>query len=411
MNFIYGIGIRIYTLLVLIVSPFNKKAKEMIIGRRGLLKRIKKEVNRDDNLIWIHAASLGEFEQGRPLIEKIKQSHPEYKIMLTFFSPSGYNLRKNYELADYVYYLPFDYKWSAKKFIKYTNPKIVFFIKYEYWVNFLTELERKSIPTYVVSAIFRDDQIFFNKYIGWWFRNLLNKFTQIYVQNSDSKTLLNKYNIDRVTLSGDTRFDRVYEIATKAEELPIIENFKSDKRLIVAGSTWPKDEDFFVDYINKSSSKIKFIIAPHEIEVKRVNKLLNTIDKSVIKYSEIEGKDLSTYDVLIIDNIGLLSRLYRYADFGYIGGGFGVGIHNILEAATFGLPIVFGPNYLKFKEANDLIYRGSAFSIESQNELNETFSKLLNDDVLLERLSNVSADYVNESRGSTELIINGSIGK
>jgi 3-deoxy-D-manno-octulosonic-acid transferase len=387
------------------VSLFgNQKAKLWIAGRRNIFEKLTGNLKPNEKRIWVHAASLGEFEQGRPIIEKIKSQYPEYKILVTFFSPSGYEVRKNYNGADYIYYLPADTLRNAKRFINLVKPEKVFFIKYEFWYNYLNTLKKQDIPVYLCSAIFRNNQLFF-KWYGGWYRKILHMFSHLFVQTQESKELLSSIRFTNVTITGDTRFDRVYDIALKAKEIPEVAAFVGVSQCLIAGSTWEPDEDLLSGYINASDLPLKYIIAPHEIHASHIERLEKSIHKKVIRYSTWKNNTTSEYDVLIIDNIGMLSSLYRYGQVSYIGGGFGKGIHNTLEAATFGLPIIFGPNYLKFQEAKDLIATGGAFSISTQNELNVKLDELFKDPIALCRAQRTAADYVKNNIGATEKIL------
>lgn len=402
----YLFGIKIFYFLMLIASLFNSKAKLWLIGRKGIINKLKSEINPQEKLAWFHCASLGEFEQGRALIESFKENHKDYKILVTFFSPSGYEVRKDYDKADYVYYLPLDTPKNAKQFLDAVNPSAIFFIKYEFWYFFLREIGKRQIPLYLVSGIFRKNQRFFKTY-AVQSRKMLKNFTHFFVQNKESQKLLQSINFDNVTVSGDTRFDRVYTLAQQAKNLSLIEKFKADKTTLVAGSTWKPDEEIIVKYINENPQKFKLIIAPHEIHKENINRLINSFRKEtrILRYSEANEDNILNADVLIIDSIGLLSSLYKYANIAYIGGGFGKGIHNTLEAATFGLPIIFGPNYLKFQEAKDLISIGAANSIDSGIKLNNLLDSLLvNNDEML-RKGNSSAAYILKQKGATDKII------
>ena len=404
MSFIYSALLGVYYFLILIASPFNVKARNWIQGRKGLLNKLEKVCLGNEKIVWFHSASLGEFEQGRPVIEELKKQRPELKILLTFFSPSGFEIRKNYKGADYIYYLPMDFKHNAKRFIDIINPVAAYFIKYEFWHNYLNELKRRQIPVYCFSSNFRPDQLFFKRY-GGWYRQVLYCFTHLYVQNQKSKDLLEKIGLKNVTVSGDTRFDRVFQIASQAKQLPAIEKFKNNFQVIIAGSTWPADEDLLVSYINQSELRCKFIIAPHELHSSNIEKLVSSISKKVIKYSETGQLRPEEYDVLIIDNIGMLSSVYQYGNVAYIGGGFGKGIHNILEAATFGLPIVFGSNFEKFQEAHDLVKNKGAYTISSFGQFKKIFDMLLSNTGTLQASSLVCKSYVADNTGSTNKIL------
>ncbi|MFW5821950.1 MAG: 3-deoxy-D-manno-octulosonic acid transferase [Tangfeifania sp.] len=405
MTFLYTTGIYFYTLISHLLSPFNTKARQFVKGRKNWSGKLTRQIETNARYIWVHCASLGEFEQGRPLIEAIKERHPEYRIILTFFSPSGYEIRKNYPLADIISYLPVDTPKNARKFIRITNPEKAFFVKYEYWYFYISELKKQNIPLYQVSAIFRESQLFFkeNRW-GKWYRELLHQFTHFFVQDKKSEELLASIGITNVSLAGDTRFDRVAAIAAGAKKLPLVEKFRGDSSLIVAGSTWKPDEEMLAAFIN-NGAYIKMIIAPHEVSATNINRLQQMLKTPSVLYSAAENEDLAAKQVLIIDSVGLLSSLYRYGDAAYIGGGFGVGIHNILEAATFGLPVIFGPNYQKFKEAVDLIKKGGAFTIKDFAELKAVLEKLLSNKKFLEKASAVNKEYVDENVGATFLII------
>ena len=405
MTLLYKIGIILYSIIVRLVSPFNEKARQFVRGRKNWKANLHNEVEKDARYIWFHCASLGEFEQGRPVIEEIKKQFPEFKIALTFFSPSGYEIRKNYEGADIISYLPLDTKPNAHTFIDIIKPEKVFFIKYEFWYFYITELKKQNIPLYIISAIFRENQQFFKNTIwGKWYRETLFKFEHFFVQNKTSAELLKSIGLNNISVAGDTRFDRVAEIVKAAKEIPVVEKFKGDSQLFIAGSTWKPDEELLIEFINQNPN-IKFIIAPHEVSESNINRIHQLLKTPAISFSKIDKTEIDNYQVLIIDSIGLLSSLYQYGNVAYIGGGFGVGIHNILEAATFGMPIIFGPNYKKFKEAVDLISNGGAFSITNFNELESTFNNLITDKKLLKNSSGNSKNYVTKNVGSTKFII------
>jgi len=405
MKFVYNTGIRAYTSAIKTASIFNNKAKLWVDGRKNIFTKLEADFKQNTaKIIWIHAASLGEFEQGRPLIEELKQKFPEKKILLTFFSPSGFEIRKNYEKADYIYYLPADTPKNANKFIEIVKPETVYFIKYEFWQNYLFTLYKQKIPTYLVSGIFRKEQMFFNK-SGKSYRKVLNYFTHLFVQNKTSLDLLKSIDINNVTISGDTRFDRVIDIANKTIELKKVAEFCDNKQIIIAGSSWQPDEELLAKYLNSTKFDIKLIIAPHEIKEQNIARIKKSINKNILLYSDIENSIPKDYDVLIINNIGLLSSLYKYANIAYIGGGFGVGIHNILEAATFGKPIVFGPKYKKFKEAVDLINLEAAFSISNYVEFESIFNRFLTDNKYLEKTSEISAKFVQNNAGAVKKIL------
>jgi 3-deoxy-D-manno-octulosonic-acid transferase len=405
MAILYDLAIRFYYFIILLVSPFNPKARLWLSGRKHLFERLRAEIDPEKPLVWFHASSLGEFEQGRPVIEAFREKRPDVKILLTFFSPSGYEIRKNYQGADYIFYLPLDTRKNAQKFVKLVKPQWVVFIKYDFWYNLLSVLSNKGIGIYLISAKFRSNQAFF-KFYGFWYKKLLTYFNHLFVQDQESVNLLLKINIDQVTLTGDTRFDRVVQIAANSKPISSIEKFTAGKFVIVCGSSWGKDEELIARYIENNNFNPSFIIAPHEINTGHIRGLQDRIHKNTILFSEMAtGKD-SEAEVLIIDNIGMLSSLYRYGQLAYIGGGFGAGIHNILEAAVYGIPVIFGPNYSKFREASELIALGGAFTISTYDGLENLFNTLQKDNDKLRSASTASKLYVNDNVGSTEKILN-----
>lgn len=410
MTILYNIAIYLYHLSIFIASFFNEKARKWIEGRKNIFKQIEKESfswrNSTDYLVWFHCASLGEFEQARPLIERLKNKSGnigDIKILISFFSPSGYEIRKNYPLADHVFYLPMDSASNAKKFINSFNPSLAIFVKYEFWFHYLQELNKKNIPVFLISASFRTEHLFF-KWYGGWFRNMLKKFTYIFVQNEISKKLLENINIES-TLSGDTRFDRVFETAKESEAIPLIEQFRRDKKVFIAGSTWPEDEEIMPGIPYKKYT-LKIIIAPHEIREARINSILHLFSAfKTLRFSQANEKNIEDAEVLVIDNIGMLSRLYRYGNIAYIGGGFGKSLHNILEAAAFGIPVLFGPNHQNFWEAKALMDAGGAFIVKNTAELNNKLSFLLHDEMILKIASEMSRNFVRSNTGATERIL------
>ena len=378
--------------------------KLFVDGRKEVFKEI--EVLRNQNTIWFHAASLGEFEQARPIIEEVKNNYKNYKILVTFFSPSGYEIRKNYNLADVICYLPLDSNSNAKKFVEIVNPKIAIFVKYEFWPNFLKELKNKNSTTILISGILREKQVFF-KWYGQFMRNALNSFDHFFVQDKNSKKLLESINFKNVTIAGDTRFDRVSRILTQDNSIDFINEFKENKYTIVAGSTWIQDEELIVDYINNHASKEeKFIIAPHNIKTDAILELQNSIEKATILYSKKENKDLTNYQVFIIDTIGILTKIYAAADIAYVGGGLKTGLHNILEPATFGIPVVIGNKYDKFKEAVDLVAANGCISISNQQEFTEVLLKLKTDPDFRKESGAINSNYIQENLGATKKIMN-----
>lgn len=409
MAFIYNLIIHSYHLLIHVSALFNKKAAQWVTGRKDIFKHLASQVDTSKPLAWFHCASLGEFEQGRPVIEAFAQAFPHYKILLTFFSPSGYAVRKNYPGADYIFYLPIDTRANARKFIHIAQPKVVFFIKYEYWFNYLIELNKRNIPLIGVSSIFRPGQRFFTWY-GQWQLSVLRSFEHFFVQNEASADLLKSAGISQFTLSGDTRFDRVAEIAGKAKAFPLIEIFKGDSRILIAGSTWPADEELILELIQEKPENLKFIIAPHEVHPERIEALMKKLPAESLRFSQLLDENARLAQILVIDNIGILSHLYQHSALAFIGGGFGVGIHNILEAATFGQPVIFGPNYQKFQEARELIERKGAFSVKSKSEFLQIAQQLLNEPSFLQSTSRICSDYVIEKKGATGKIIKYVIG-
>jgi len=400
MRFIYNFCIYIYGAFIYIASFFNHKAKLLSYGQRNVFKLLEKEIVPNSHYVWFHAASLGEFEQGRPVIEQLKKEQPNTKILLTFFSPSGYEIRKNYSGADIVCYLPLDTKKNALRFIKLVHPSKVVFVKYEFWPNFLQALQQSAVPVFSISAIFRPKQIFF-KWYGSWYKKLLTMFSHIFVQDKKSHDLLLSNGISNVSVAGDTRFDRVCDLHAQAKQLPLIEAFvKGSSNVIVAGSTWKKDEELLVQYL-KLHPECKLILVPHEIHANHISEISSLLEDKFIKYSEATNDIINTSNCLVVDVIGILSSIYRYGNVAYIGGGFGVGIHNTLEAAVYGVPVVFGPTYQKFREARELIKLGGAFSIANYESLENQLDALFTDKLA----GKIAGEYVTKNTGATEKII------
>ncbi len=403
MAFLYNIGIRTYTLAIRLASPFNEKAALWIKGRKNIQKKISTVNKGSHRLVWFHAASLGEFEQGRPVMEALKKEQPDTRILLTFFSPSGYEIRKNYAGADYIYYLPADTPRNARHFIESVQPDAAVFVKYEYWYNYLNQLNKRHIPTYLISAIFRKEQPFFKTW-GGLHRKMLHFFTRMFIQDEESARLLSSIGIQAFEQTGDTRFDRVKQIADTAQDINKVAHFLNGAPAVVCGSTWPPDEELLLDYINRDNTDFKWIIAPHEIGENHIRTILGKCQKKVIRYTQDEAGETDA-KVLIIDCIGLLSSIYRYGKIAYIGGGFGVGIHNTLEAAVYGIPVIFGPRYQKFNEAVTLIQQGGAFSIHNKTELDELLDSLLQDQAITETAGRQALAYVNSQLGATAIIM------
>lgn len=399
----YNFAINLYSFAAKMDSLFNKKVKKMLDGQQACFEILRSKIEANRRYLWFHAASLGEFEQGRPLMERIRQEHPEYGILLTFFSPSGYEVRKNYEGADVVCYLPFDKPKLVRQFMDLANPYMAFFIKYEFWKNYLDELHRRQVPTFSVSSIFRANQVFFKSY-GKGYSQVLHNFDHLFVQNEVSKDLLQGIGVTNVTVAGDTRFDRVQQICQQAKELPLVESFKQGKLTFVAGSSWQPDEDLFIDYFNHHP-EVKLIIAPHVIGEDHLQQIISKVEGKVVRYTQATLENVQDARCLLIDCFGLLSSIYRYGEIAYIGGGFGTGIHNTVEAAVYGVPVIFGPNHQRFMEAKDLIACGGAFSANDGNELNELLDKLLLDSDYLHDTGHKAGSYVSSRIGATDIIL------
>ncbi len=410
MQQIYSFLIVCYGLSIRVASVFNKKASLWIKGRKQYWAILEKTFasapfnHPGRKLAWFHCASLGEFEQGRPIIEAFKLQHPGYLILLTFYSPSGYEVRRAYNGADLVLYLPLDTPSNVRRFVETVRPDIVFYVKYEFWFNFLSYLQVKKIPTILVSAVFRPDQHFFKGY-GEWPRKVLKGFTRIFVQNEDSLELLQFIGIENAEVCGDTRFDRVAAIAAKPLIVEIAVAFSESHRILVAGSTWSADEELIFNLIGHNTHKLRFIIAPHEINSAHIESLMLRAGKKAVRFSKTTPEQVKAAEILIIDSVGLLSQLYQYGTLAYIGGGFGVGIHNILEASAFGLPVFFGPNYHKFNEARELVKLGGAFEVSNSGELLQKTDALLSDKQKLSQAVEISMDYVRTGCGATEIIL------
>lgn len=401
---LYTLGIYIYAAAVRLAALFgHKKAKQMLEGHKEIFPMLAERVKEGTDYIWFHASSLGEFEQGRPMIEKFRAEHPNYRVVLTFFSPSGYRSARNYQQADIVCYLPFDTPGNVKRFLDIVKPKMVFFIKYEFWLNFLYALKKRAIPTYSVSSIFRKDQAFF-RWWGGFYRRSLRCFTHLFVQNELSKDLLNSVGVTDVTVVGDTRFDRVVKIAEQAHILPLVEAFiEGGKRIFIAGSSWGPDEAVYAPYFNTHTGW-KLIIASHEVNEERIKAIEEQINGYCVRYTLATMEEARSAKCLIIDCFGLLSSIYRYGDVAYVGGGFGVGIHNVLEAAVYGIPVFFGPNNRKFQEAQQLKACGGGLEVSSREDFEKKMSLLDNDAVEAKRLGDVAGLYVSQNSGASAKI-------
>ena len=405
MHTIYNLSIYLASFGLRIVALFNKKMKLFVNGRKDVFEILQQKISSEDKTIWFHCASLGEFEQGVPIMEAIKKQRPDHKIVVSFFSPSGFEVKKNTPLADAVVYLPMDIRANAKKFLAAVRPTMALFVKYEFWPNYLFELQKKNVPTYLVSGVFRKDQIFFKSY-GGFMRKALQSFDHFFLQDENSEELLKNIGFSNVTVSGDTRFDRVSHQIEMDNTLKFAEDFKGNSLCIVCGSTWPEDEVVLLDYINAAPENVKFIIAPHKIEVDKISDFTSKIVKKTVLHSNKDEVNISDYDVLIIDCIGLLSKLYSYADIAYVGGAMGsTGLHNILEPATFGVPIVIGKNYDEFPEAIRLRDLAGLFSIRNAPECSETLNKLVANKDFRTKTGMISGHFVNKNTGATAKIM------
>ena len=409
MLFLYNLIIILAAQVVKIVALFSPKIQLFVKGRKNVFAILSSQIKAGDKTIWFHAASLGEFEQGLPVMEQLKTLKPEHKIVVTFFSPSGYEVRKNNTVADVTVYLPLDTKKNVAEFLKLVHPEMAFFIKYEFWPNYLHQLKKQDVPTYLVSGIFRENQIFF-KWYGGFYRKALATFSQFFVQNEYSKVLLQQIGFQNVQVNGDTRFDRVSKILERDNKLDFVEAFKNNTLTVVVGSSWPKDENYLIDFININNFNVKFIIAPHNIKSEQIEQLRRAITKKTILFSEVSGNAdhdaLKNADVFIINTIGILTKIYSYADIAYVGGGFGTsGLHNILEPATFAIPVVIGPNFKKFSEAVALVGMGGCISVKTKTELEETFSLLIqNEDERYEK-GHICSTFVQMNKNATQIIL------
>ena len=401
MHLLYNFSIFITSKLILLITFFSKKMSLFVDGRKTVFDTLKESINPDDKTIWFHCASLGEYEQGVPIMEKTKELFPDYKLIVTFFSPSGFEVKKKSTLANTIVYLPIDTVSNAKKFIKLAHPSLAIFIKYEFWPNYLFQLKERNTPTLLVSGLFRKDQLFFKPY-GSFMRKALNCFNHFFVQDETSKKLLNSINIKETTVSGDTRFDRVSNQLTQDNTLAFISEFKQNNLCIVCGSTWTEDETVLIEYINKAPDDVKFIIAPHEINASKIESFRKNIQKKSTLFSKKEDTNISEYNVFIIDTIGLLTKIYSYADIAYVGGGMGTtGLHNILEPATFGIPIVIGNRFEKFPEAKELKDLKGLFSISNATECSKILEKLVTDKNSRMESGKITQSFIENNKGAT----------
>jgi len=406
MNIIYNLLIRLYGIAVSVASAFNPKAKLFSDGRRNWESKMLESVSKDDRIIWVHCSSLGEFEQGRPVMEKIKTDYPNHKLAVSFFSPSGYEVQKNYKGADYIFYLPLDTVSNSKKLIRSLHPEILILVKYEYWYNLLNRLQKSKIPVIVISAVIRKDSLFLSGY-GVWFKKIIRRISHFFVQDEDSKELLKSIEIDQVTVSGDTRFDRVREIKDENPKLEFVEKFKGNSKLIVAGSTWPDDEEILTKFINeKLPEDWKIIFAPHNIDSKKIHQLKENLKLPTSIYSETNDNELINSKILIVDTIGILTKIYAYSDISYVGGGFTkTGVHNTIEPAVFGVPVIFGPVYQNYFEAIELLESGGALNFKDYNEFSEKMNSLIKDELLRTERGKAAFNYIRSKPNSTRLII------
>lgn len=400
---LYNLVIYLYLFGVKLAALFSEKPALMVKGHRQVFDLLRDHIDRQAKYIWFHAASLGEFEQGRPLIERIRREYPEYKILQTFFSPSGYEVRKNYQGADLVCYLPFDTPRNVRRFLDLAQPVMAFFVKYEFWQNYLNELHRRHIPTYSVSSIFRPNQVFFRWY-GRGYRQVLHTFAHLFVQNEESLRLLQSIGVRQASIVGDTRFERVLDICRQAKQLPLVERFKGNSLTLVAGSSWGPDEDIFIDYFN-AHPELKLVIAPHVVNDTHLKEIISKVKRPCLRYTEATEANVAQVDCLIIDCYGLLSSIYRYGEISYVGGGFGVGIHNVLEAAVYGIPVFFGPNNKKFQEAQQLLQCCGAFEIAGADDFNRQMDSFLTDEAALQKAGQAAGNYVSSHAGALEKIM------
>jgi 3-deoxy-D-manno-octulosonic-acid transferase len=403
MSHLYNVLITVINSLARVLAPFNSKISLWVKGLEGWEAKIKEKIKSGDHVVWMHCASLGEFEQGRPVLEALKLKNPGLKVVLTFFSPSGYEVRKGYTGADIVCYLPPDTPRNAARFINLVNPGLVIFVKYEFWNNYISELYRKNIPLFLISAIFRPDQHFF-KWYGSFFRGMLKKFRMIFVQDEGSLVLLESIGIENGMLAGDTRFDRVVQIAGAAKNIQALEDFRGNEKLFLAGSSWKPDEEIIAEYINSYPGSMKWVFAPHEIDKANIERLEKLFKVKCVRFSEFTEESVEAR-VLVMDNIGMLSSAYRYAYIAAIGGGFGKGIHNVLEPACWGIPVIFGPNHTKFMEAVELLEAGGAMSFKNYDEFKTILDRWLTDKQAYSDAASAAGRYVNDNTGATDLIL------
>lgn len=403
MFFLYNFAITVTVYLLKIIALFNAKIKLFVDGRKNTFDTLRKGISKNDRVIWMHTASLGEYEQGLPLLKKMRSTYPDHKILITFFSPSGFEVKKKTKEADVITYLPLDTVSNVKKFLHFTHPEIAFFVKYEIWPNFLRELNKRSIPVLLISAIFNKHQAYF-KWYGNFMRKALGTITHFFVQDTNSQKLLQGIGLQNVTVSGDTRFDRVSEIQEGNTDLSFMDAFKETGLCLIAGSTWPEDEDVLLPYINGDNKELKFVLAPHNIHEEHIDKLKRRIVKKTLLYSEIDQYNPANYKVLIIDTIGLLTKIYSYADMAYVGGGFRTGLHNTLEPAVFGIPVMIGPNFHGFKEAEELVDKKGIMVVRNTEEIVKWSNLFAKEEGLRKNTGQINADYISANKGACNII-------
>lgn len=404
LRFLYNILIALAWQVLKVVALFQPKMKLFVSGRRNTFAFLESKLSGKPKTIWMHVASLGEFEQGLPILERLKLQYPNHKLVLTFFSPSGYEVKKNTTAADVVVYLPMDTNTNAKRFLNLVCPDLAIFVKYEIWPNYLRQLKQRNIPTLLISAIFSERQVFFKGY-GGFMRKSLSTFAHFFVQDESSKSLLANIGFKNSTVGGDTRLDRVSEILNRDNQLDFMDSFKGNKSCFVVGSSWPEDEEILIEFINSTKTEMKFVIAPHEIKSAHIEKITSVLQKKTVLYSEMEQKNLSEFDVLIFDTIGLLTKIYSYANVAYVGGGFATGLHNTMEPAVFGIPIIIGPQYSKFKEAEDLVNQGGILPISSYDEFQTLMEKFNTDLEYTSKIGAINSAYINSNKGASNLIM------
>ncbi|MFS4455943.1 3-deoxy-D-manno-octulosonic acid transferase [Maribacter sp. 2304DJ31-5] len=400
MSVLYNFLVSVSWFFIRSISFANPKLGLFVTGRQRTYGILERTITKSDKVIWVHAASLGEYEQGLPIMERLKKEYPSHKLLLTFFSPSGYEVKKDTTVADVVAYLPLDTKKRVGKFLGLAHPELAIFVKYEIWPNYLNALNDRNVPTLLISSLFKEHQVYFKPY-GGFMRKALSKFSYFYVQDENSKRLLNSIALTNVTVAGDTRLDRVSEILDRDNSLSFMENFKQDKLCFIAGSTWPEDEKVMIDFINNSDRNLKFVIAPHNIKKEHSNTLKASLEKPTLLYSHLADNNVQDFDVLLIDTVGLLTKIYSYGDIAYVGGAFATGLHNTLEPAVFGMPVIIGPNYSGFIEAEKLVELGGVLPVQNEKEFSNTMNNLLNNTPLLQKTGGINVNYILNNKGAS----------